>query len=181
MYALIQKTLMPVYQPGSAWCFSRKKAAIDEYIVDHDEYVGIGSGAFSYLNGVSYSSTFSINRYLKLVGSGLPAITGYRTLNRREQARYDFLIKLFGLRMEKADMQKKYGNEYQRLIWKELLAFKALGSITETDDTYLLTREGMYYWVLMMREFFMGVNNFRSQMRAQIKEEREQMVTMQQN
>lgn len=175
MYETIRDTLMPDYQPGSAWCFSRKPAAIDEYIVDHDEYLGIGSGSFSYLNGTTYSSTFSINRYLDLVAAGHTAITASRDLSIKEQAQYDFLMQLFGLHMNKAAMREKYGKAPQRLLRKELLLFKALGGITESDQTYDLTLEGMYYWVLMMREFFMGVNNFRAHMRHQTRMEWEQL------
>jgi coproporphyrinogen III oxidase-like Fe-S oxidoreductase len=176
MYEAIRDTLMPDYQPGSAWCFSRKPAAIDEYIVDHDEYLGIGSGSFSYLNGTTYSSTFSINRYLELVAAGQPAITASRALSISEQAQYDFLMQLFGLRMDKAAIRKKYDASPQRLLWKELLLFKALGALEESGQAYALTREGMYYWVLMMREFFMGVNNFRAHMRHQTRLEWEQIA-----
>jgi len=166
MYQMIQDSLMPEYQPGTAWCFARRPAAIDEYIVDHDEYLGIGSGSFSYVNGAFYASTFSINRYIDLVGRGLSPITGYRPLGLKEQIKYHFLIKLFGLRMSNHGMQKKYGEKYRRILWKERLVFKLLGALTETEQDYQVTKKGLYFWVLMMREFFMGVNNFREQMRA---------------
>jgi hypothetical protein len=43
---------------------------------------------------------------------------------------------------------------------------------------YLVTERGMYYWVIMMREFFIGVNNFRSQMRKNIQDEWEVITRM---
>ena len=36
---------------------------IDEYIVDYEEYVGIGSGALSFLDGRIYGNTFSLSEY----------------------------------------------------------------------------------------------------------------------
>lgn len=176
MYEAIVEALTPDYRPGSAWCFSRTCAAIDEYIVDHDEYLGIGSGAFSYAGGVIYSSSFSINRYLDLVESGHSAITASRALSVREQAQYDFLIRLFGLSMDKAALEAKYGAAYRRLLAPEIALFKALGAVRETPQALHLTRTGMYYWVLMMREFFIGVNNFRAQMRQRIGEERQALA-----
>lgn len=166
MYEIIRDTLTPEYKPGSAWCFARRPAAIDEYLVDHDEYLGIGSGSFSYVNGAFYASTFSIDRYLDLAGHGSSGISGYRPLGLKEQIQYDFLIKLFGLRMSKHGMRKKYGEIYRRFLWKERLVFKLLGALTETEQDYHVSPKGMYFWILMMREFFMGVNNFREQMRA---------------
>ena len=58
------------YSRSSAWCFSRRPGMIDEYVVDQDDYLGLGSGAFSYLHGSLYASTFSIEHYLSLVESG---------------------------------------------------------------------------------------------------------------
>ncbi len=166
MYRTIQDVLMPEYSPGTAWCFSRLPAAIDEYIIDHDEYLGIGSGSFSYLNGAIYASTMSIDRYVDLAERGVSTIEACRRLGLKKQLQYDFLMKLFGLRMDKEAMREKYGEAYHRLLWKELLLFKTLGALRETEQDYRLTRGGMYYWVLMMREFFTGVNGFRAQMRA---------------
>jgi len=172
-YEHIRDFLMPDYQPGSAWCFSRKAGAIDEYIVDHDEYLGIGSGAFSFLDGAIYSSTFSINHYLELAGQGQSALTAMRRLGRRERVQYDFLMRLFGMRMDKAAMELKYGPGWRRLLRRELLLYRWLGALDETDAEIRLRPEGMYYWVLMMRELFIGVNNFRAQMRGQIRSELE--------
>jgi coproporphyrinogen III oxidase-like Fe-S oxidoreductase len=61
---LIQDELSSHYQPASVWCFSKTSGAIDEYIVEHDEYLGIGSGAISYMDGVIYSSSSSLNNYM---------------------------------------------------------------------------------------------------------------------
>jgi coproporphyrinogen III oxidase-like Fe-S oxidoreductase len=170
-YNIIKESLLNNYEASSAWCFSRKHSAIDEYIVDHDEYLGIGSGSFSYLNNATYSTTFSINHYVSLVQNGISAITSGRKMSIREQAQYDFLMRLFGLRLDRQPMIDKYGPDCRRLLWKELFFFKLIGALKEREDMYLITERGMYYWVIMMREFFIGVNNFRSQMRAKVHDE----------
>ena len=52
----------------TAWTFSRKGGGlIDEYIVESEEYVGIGSGSFSYLNGTLYVNTFSLDAYRQFI------------------------------------------------------------------------------------------------------------------
>lgn len=173
MYDIIRASLMPEYKAGTAWSFSHKNAAIDEYIVDHDEYLGLGSGAFSFLNGTTYSTTFSINHYLDRMERGQSAITSSRSMSTMEQLQYDFLMKLFGLRMDKAGMTRKHGPVWRRRLWKEFMLFKFLGAIQEYPEEICLTPEGMYYWVIMMRDFFIGVNDFRTQMRARIRSESE--------
>jgi len=173
MYDIIRTSLMPEYEAGTAWSFSHKDAAIDEYIVDHDEYLGLGSGAFSFLNGTTYSTTFSINHYLDRMEQGQSAITSYRSMSTMEQLQYDFLMKLFGLRMDKRAMTLKHGPGWRRRLWKEFMLFKYLGAINENSEEIRLSPEGMYYWVIMMRDFFIGINDFRTQMRARIRTESE--------
>ena len=63
-YQRILQRLRGEFRASSAWCFSRGEGAgIDEYIADSGDYVGVGSGAFSYVNGVLYATTFSLNVY----------------------------------------------------------------------------------------------------------------------
>ena len=173
MYDIIRTCLTPEYEAGTAWSFSHKNAAIDEYIVDHDEYLGLGSGAFSFLNGTTYATTFSINHYLDRMDRGQTAMTSSRSMTTMEQLQYDFLMKLFGLRMDKEAMTRKHGPGWRRRLWKEFTLFKFLGAIEENPEEICLTPEGRYYWVIMMRDFFIGINDFRTQMRARIRTESE--------
>ena len=46
---------------------------IDEYIVDYDEYAGLGSGSIGYMKGRCYANTFGIQEYIdRLEGGALP-------------------------------------------------------------------------------------------------------------
>ncbi len=165
-YETIVRALSHNYRPTSAWCFSRTSGAIDEYIVDCDGYSGIGSGAFSYTDGTLYASTFSIPEYIRRVESGTTGLTARRRLGARERALYELLIRLFGVTLPKARLRQTHGVDVERALGKELWAFKALGAIEEDERSYRLTQKGMYYWVVMMREFFVAVNRLREQMRA---------------
>lgn len=171
LYKLVRTRLAEHYRPSSAWCFSNRSSAIDEYIVDHDEYLGVGSGSFSYLNQGSYATTFSINHYIQQIERGQSTISAGRNMTQLEQLQYDFLMKLFGLHMNKSDICMKHGPDFQRKLWKELLGFRLIGALRETENEFQVTEKGMYYWVLMMREFFIGVNNLRKQMRSRIHDE----------
>jgi coproporphyrinogen III oxidase-like Fe-S oxidoreductase len=170
-YRLIQRRLAGDYRAASAWCFSRGNSAIDEYIVTDDEYIGAGSGAFGYYGGVLYSNTFSLNRYAQLAGSGGSSVTMARRMNELEQMRYDFLTRLFGLSLDRTFVRHKYGTRFERSLWREIAFFRAIGAVRDTGPRVELTERGMYYWVVMMREFFTGVNLFREQMRLNIRRE----------
>lgn len=156
------------YTQSSVWCFSRSKGMIDEYIVEQDNYIGAGSGAFSYFDGVFYSTSFSIPHYMQRVEAGESGIIRGKRYSELEQMRYDLLVKLFGLRLPDSFMEKKYGPGWRRLLWKELRALEWLGAVERNGDGYRLRPRGMYYWLVVMREFLAGVNNFRDEMRSNL-------------
>jgi len=74
----------------------RGEKIVDEYVVDYDDYAGLGSGSIGYLAGVCYANTFNIEDYIDRVGKGRIPVTASRTFGIRERIHYDFLMKLFG-------------------------------------------------------------------------------------
>lgn len=171
-YEKILAGMLPSYQPSTAWCFARKRGLVDEYIVDHEDYIGVGSGAFSYVNGGFYSSSFSIDRYIDHIVSGRSAIVMGRKLSEWERLRYEFLIRLFGLELDWNRMRRAHPVALLTPLLKERLFFELVGAIRRDGGQYRLTKKGMYLWVVMMREFLAGVNNFRDEMRVHIRTER---------
>lgn len=171
LYREILNSMKPHFHPVSAWCFARGEAMIDEYIVDHEQYVGVGSGAFSYMGGAFYSTSFSINRYLDRIDRGYTGVVMQRSFNPREQQLYRILVGLFGLSVPRVKLNPQHRQSGRYNSWKELALFRLLGAVWLDGDTYRLTERGNYLWVVMMREFLMGVNQFRDQMRHHIRYE----------
>jgi len=173
MYERILDRLLPSYRAASAWCFSRVAGMFDEYIIDQDDYVGVGSGAFSYVGGAMSSTTFSLAHYCRRIESGRSGITQRRALSRRERLRYDMLMRLFGGELRHDDMRRRWGRAFALRLAPELAAMRLLGVTRRDADAIRLTRRGMYCWVLMMAEFFNAVNNVREQMREHVRAELE--------
>lgn len=162
-YRLIVDTLAPRYRLSSAWCFSRQgqRAIIDEYIVDYDEYAGLGSGAIGYLEGTCYANTFSIPEYISNLNQGKPPIFARRDFSLSDRVRYDLLMKLFGTKMNLPALMRKYGRRAYPRLFLDLAAFFLAGALRYQAGHLHLTGRGNYFWVIMMREFFSAVNNFR--------------------
>ncbi len=170
-YRRIMQRLLADYRFSSAWCFSRKKAAgstIDEYIVDYDDYAGLGSGAIGYLQGTCYANTFNVDEYISRIDQGEIPLLASRDFRRPEQVKYDFLMKLFSGSLDVTSLNKKYGGGIFRHIWPMIIAFRLTGGLRYWGDRLYLTDRGRYYWVVMMREFFTAVNNFRDFCRADL-------------
>jgi len=173
-YGCIRERLQRSFTPSSAWCFSRGTGSgVDEYIADATDYVGVGSGAFSYVGGAMYATTFSLRAYADRLGRGLPAVTQRRGMSEHEQMRYEMLLRLFGLRMDRAWLASRFGGRFERRMRPEMTALKWVGAVAEDEAGYRLTDRGMYLWVLMMSAFFESVNVFREKMRAHIRQELE--------
>lgn len=177
-YDLITTALREDYHTSTAWCFSRKNpvfrtaaeeqkaALIDEYVINYDEYAGIGSGAFGYLEGSIYANTFNIPEYIQRVEKGEFPITARRDCNLRERLLYDFLMQFFGLSLDLEQMSKKHGVNAALRLLPEITFFKLVGGIRQSEEKNLLKTKDQYYWVIMMREFFTSVNNFRDYCRS---------------
>ncbi len=170
-YGRILTRLEAGFVPTSAWCFTRGDKGIDEYIVDAVNYVGLGSGAFSYVDGTLYATTFSLQAYVDRIKRGLSGVTGSRRLDERQRMRYDLLVRLFSLRLEKEWVRARYGQRFERALIPELFGLKLLGAVVEDERGWSLTRSGMFLWVRMMSAFFESVDAFRDQMRRHLRDE----------
>ncbi len=167
-YKFITANLAEIFEPASAWTFSRVGGGmIDEYIVDYEDYVGIGSGAFSFLDGTLYTNTFSLRSYNAAIDEGHSSVVAERAFGKGDRMRYRFLMQLFSLRLDKRQFARDFGTEIEWALAFELAYFRAAGAFTVDNDTELvLSEKGRYLLVAMMREFFIGVNNLRDQARA---------------
>ena len=160
-YRRITARLIPPYHFSSVWCFSRKPSMIDEYVVGYDEYAGLGSGSIGFMGGTCYANTFSIEDYIRRLDAGEIPLMAARRFGTREQVQYDFLMRLFGTEMNLSDLRKKYGDVLGPNLWPMVFAFRIAGAVRCSKGCLSLTPRGRYFWVVMMREFFIAVNNFR--------------------
>jgi len=167
LYKLIVRRLEKNYDFSSAWCFSRKKTLIDEYVVDYDEYAGLGSGAIGYLHGTCYSNTFDIEKYIASLEQGKLPLQASRKFDLHDQMSYDFMMKLFSTKLDITALQEKYNGKFLNTLWKEIAAFEIVRAFRYFPPYLHLTPRCRYLWVIMMREFFIAVNNFRDYCRKQ--------------
>ncbi|HHJ99499.1 MAG TPA: coproporphyrinogen III oxidase family protein [Actinobacteria bacterium] len=163
-YKMLVDQLADTFELSTAWTFSRIGGGmIDEYIVDYEEYVGIGSGAFSYLRGDIYLTTFSLRDYSATIERGtMPVAVGSASSSLKNRMRYRFLMSLFGLRLDKKAFERDFGVSVERGLPLEMLFFRTFGGFA-TDDTeeLTLTEKGRYLAVVMQRTMFAQLNDLR--------------------
>lgn len=185
-YEIICELLLDTgaFELGSAWTFNRvggnaerkqDPQMIDEYVVDYEEYPAIGSGGITYLGSNLYVNTFSVRDYNAAIESGSMSMMGKAQFSLRDRMRYRFMMQLFGLRLDKREFERDFGMSVDRGLPVEMAFMRTFGAFDVDDDFELtLTAKGRYLVVVMMRQFFIGVNNLRDQARAALTgEERE--------
>ena len=167
MYMIILEHMRRSYQSSTAWCFSRKAAMIDEYIIDYDSYVGVGSGAFGYFNDCIHINTFNLNDYIERVNAGCLPTGLVKQFTRRETLHYILLMKLFSTELSKSFFETEHGRDFRKSLWPEMAMLRLIGALREEPDRLVLTDQGRYLWVMAMREFFIAVDTMRDVCRKQ--------------
>ncbi|MHB1136782.1 MAG: coproporphyrinogen III oxidase family protein [Coriobacteriia bacterium] len=163
-YKILVDGLSDTFELSTAWTFSRIGGGmIDEYIVDYEEYVGIGSGAFSYLRGDIYLTTFSLRDYSAAIAEGrMPVAVGSADSSLKNRMRYRFLMSLFGLRLDKKAFERDFGVSVERGLPLETLFFRMFGGFaTDNAEELTLTEKGRYLAVVMQRTMFAQLNDLR--------------------
>jgi coproporphyrinogen III oxidase-like Fe-S oxidoreductase len=161
-YDLILRELLDSgYKASTAWCFSRGDLMIDEYIIDYDDYIGVGAGSVSFLGGDFLVNSFSLDGYHRLIAEGRLPIVRARHLSVTEQCRYYMLTRFFGMGLDTQQFRQRFNSDIHTRLWAELLFFKAAGVIREKDGIISIIRRGMYPVGTMMKEFFASLNTLR--------------------
>jgi len=148
------------YETSTVWCFSRGKRMIDEYIIEFDDYIGIGAGSVSIVNGNFYVNSFSLDHYADFLKHNQLPIVGWRKLNERENLRYYLLTKLFGMELDEKKFHQRFNADTNEKLSRELLFLRLFGLI-EGKGNIRVTPKGMYPVSVMMREFFTSLNSLR--------------------
>ena len=150
---------------------------IDEYVVDYEEYPAIGSGGITYLGSNLYVNTFSVREYNEAIEAGRMSMMGQTTFSLRDRMRYRFMMQLFGLRLDKRKFKEDFGVSVEAGLPVEMAFMTAAGAFaTNNADELTLTPKGRYLTVVMMRQFFIGVNNLRDQARAALTGEERELI-----
>lgn len=115
-----------------------------------DEYIGIGAAAHSYLNGVRFSNTSDINKYLR--GEYR---SGEREVLSIEDKIEEFVI--MGLRMrrgiDKKEFENRFGYKIEEIYKKELDKFIGYKLLIDSGERIYLSKEGISLSNSVMCEF----------------------------
>lgn len=164
---LLDKMESASYKPSTVWCFSKKNDMLsDEYIIEYDSYIGIGSSGISLLKNHFYINSFSVAKYNALIDNGKIPVVREKFLSQNELADYFLLNHLFGLRISKETFENEFGASIYKVLYKELLTAKLLNIIKEDNKNIYLNKKGYYMVGSGMRAFLSILNTLREELRS---------------
>jgi len=150
LYRLIMERMRGIYTQRSSWAWSlASEGIIDEYVIERSEYVGIGSGAFSFIGDTLYANTFSLPEYAQMIEKNTLPITHAITFPKRAIGQYRMMVELFGLSSDREH------------LWFENLFLKLFRRVHNGK----VSERGSYLFSVMMREFYNGMDYVRETMR----------------
>ena len=159
LYKLILKELGKGYKNISTWSFSKRgKEIFDEYVVDYDEYLGLGSGSFSFIGNELYINHFSLKEYEKMVKKGSLSIQRSKSYTKFQMLHYRLMVDFFGESFSKDYYRKNFSKPLNILLNFELTFMRLFGLI---EGEYKTTRFGKYFFLVLMKEFYIGMDYVR--------------------
>ncbi len=108
------------------------------------EYIGLGAGAHSYLNGERYSSIYNPKEYMKQIQDGLLPKVEKVTLDEKDRmAEFMFL----GLRLIEGVNSKEFyhifNTDIQSIFGNQINKFIKMGLMEQQNEQYKLTPRGL--------------------------------------
>lgn len=173
-YAVIMNTLGNHYRQLTSWTFGRTHdEGFDEYVVDHDEYLGVGSGAFSFLGSSLYVNTFSLRRYNERIKEGKTGVERRRQFDKHAVLQYRLLLGLFSARLSRKYFREVHGVDLDKALFKEMLGLRIADAIKdnpEDPDNLIVTDAGKFLGLVMMKAFYSGMDNVRAELRKPLRD-----------
>ena len=121
---------------------------------ENREYIGVGAGAFSYVNGERYGNIKNVKEYISSVKSKKELICFSETLPQKKRASE---ILIMALRMtsgiSRKEFTKRSGFDLSELFEKQLHNLTQAGLINYDDERVKLTRRGLSMADSVMMEF----------------------------
>ncbi|MBZ7965545.1 coproporphyrinogen III oxidase family protein [Campylobacter molothri] len=151
------------YQQNNGWSFSLEKNTFnDEYVSSHHEYLGVGSGAFSFLDGELLINAFDLNDYSKLIKEKQNANIAKANFDKKEIIKYVFLTEIFAGKIDIERFNKTLNCNLEKELFIELLGLKISGAIKKEGNFLTTSKFGQYLFVVLMKDFYTGMDLVRA-------------------
>ncbi|WP_038455712.1 coproporphyrinogen III oxidase family protein [Campylobacter iguaniorum] len=151
------------YHSNNSWSFSKTKSNLqDEYVGSNHEYLGVGSGAFSFMDGELYVNAFDLDEYGSRIINHRSATIAKCKFEQKQRLKYLFLTELFDGQICINEFNQKNQANLTQSLFLELTMLKLTKAIIIKDGKITLSKFGRYLFVVLMKEFYIGMDMVRA-------------------
>lgn len=141
----------------------------DEYVSYHNQYLGVGSGAFSFIGGRLFVNAFNIKDYATRISSTKSANIANASFRQGDILRYMFLTKLFSGAVDIGAFNRAHNCNVERDLFVEINGLRLSGAILHDGKLIKCTDFGRYLTLVAMKEFYAGMDMVRAVFRDSAK------------
>ncbi|PIF03599.1 MAG: hypothetical protein CSA86_05270 [Arcobacter sp.] len=163
-YNIINEELKD-YNADNMWSFSKNtqtKELNDEYISQHNEYIGLGSGGFSYLKGNLFVNAYDLKKYEELIKTKKDSVYAKSQFKQKDIAKYYVLCTIFSGELKIKDYNQRFDIPLEKYLKKELFILKLLKIIYIKNDIIYVTKKGRHLLTIMMSGFYSQMDKVRA-------------------
>ncbi len=146
------------FDPVSVWGFERGKKKTYSSVT-RDLYVGFGPSAGTKTENAFYLNTFSVIEYIKRINNGSFAEVAKIDLSKTVNNYYWLYWRLYETKIPKREFAERFAKDHPQKARFFIKFGKALKLLEEKEDTYRLTKRGMFYVHLLQNAFALNYIN----------------------
>lgn len=167
-YQIIREE-MDGYDRNNAWSFAKEESVLnDEYVIHYPEYVGIGSGAFSFLNNHLYVNAYDLDEYATKVQQNQHSIiASSQSFSHKQHIQYVFLVQLFSGGIDIGYFNKRFNVSLETMLRSELWWLEKNKAIIKDKKYISTTLFGDFLCLTMMKTFYSQMDNVRAYLNKQ--------------
>ncbi|SHI02453.1 coproporphyrinogen III oxidase family protein [Ferrimonas marina] len=167
LYQTGRNVLEPGYEREYAWTYRRATGLPVEhdYVLDGEDCVGIGCGAFGRIGNKFYLSSFNLDDYARRVKAGELSCTSHKDLSTPLMRRYHLLMMMVKGHLPNSVFEKLYGRSLYTALPAEMAFLRLHGAIVPSacGDGYRTTPTGEFVALKMFSGFLAGMDWLREQ------------------
>lgn len=157
---------MAGYERTNAWAFALRPSKLrDEYVGAGVDFIGAGSGAFSFTQGALLVNAFDLDEYTTRVRDGKSTVLARCEFAMRDRVRYRFVTALFDGVIDVDKFNAQNGCNLLVDMAKEISLLRIAGAVSVHGGQIAPTHFGRYLSLVMMREFYTGMDMVRAAFR----------------
>ena len=151
------------YEQNNSWSFSKDRTNFnDEYVSTHHEYIGAGSGAFSFTENKLLVNAFKLDDYKAKVLEGKNKKLAHIDFSNEDVINYIFLTEFFKDNLNINNFNQNYNCDLEKHLGFRLKAMKSVGAININNGIIQNTFFGKYLALTLMKEFYINMDLVRA-------------------